>query len=135
LTNVSGSEPSSRPSRKPKTGATTTEDDPYEYFSGKTRRANVKLDLDTEETIGFAKGKGKGFDDGDEDEDDEGEGGLDIKAIRKRIMDADDLGVIGSEEDEEIDSEEAFEEDDVERFRGFGWDDRKRVGKVRYYLL
>ncbi|KAG6818499.1 hypothetical protein H0H93_004542 [Arthromyces matolae] len=80
--------------------------DIYEYAPASVRRSKVALDLDREETSGLGIGL-----DGDEETTDQ---------LRARLIgeDGDDEG-IASEDDEEIDSDAAFEESDEERFAEF----------------
>jgi U3 small nucleolar RNA-associated protein 14 len=90
--------------------------DVYEYSTGRVRRSGVGLTLDREEETGLGK---KPHND---DDDDEGENDLDDarERLRLRIANADEDGVVGSDEDEEIDSDAAFEdESDEERFANF----------------
>lgn len=92
------------------------EGDVYEYAPAKHRRAGVKLSLDREEAMGGGKSSG-----------DEGE--TDYRALAKRIADVNEEGgQIESGDDEEIESDGAFEESDEERFAGFSWtSDRNKV--------
>ncbi|KDN40574.1 hypothetical protein RSAG8_08046, partial [Rhizoctonia solani AG-8 WAC10335] len=93
--------------------------DVYEYSTGKVRRSGVGLSLDREEETGFGK---------DADEED---GGLDEvkEKLRLKIVNADEDGVVGSDEDEEIDSDGAFEdESDEERFANFKFKSSKANG-------
>jgi U3 small nucleolar RNA-associated protein 14 len=96
--------------------------DVYEYQSGKTRRSKVALDLSRDEAGEFL-----GHDSDNEDADREnarpkarlvGENGEDEK--------------LDSEDDEEIDSDNAFEESDEERFAGFNFSYKVRVAFVYY---
>lgn len=76
----------------------------YEYAPEKTRRSNVALDLDREEE------EGAGFGGGDESRDE----------MRARLIGEHEDGErIDSADDEEIDSDAAFEEEDEDRFAGF----------------
>lgn len=95
--------------------------DVYEYSTGKVRRAGVALSLDREEEAGLGKKR---------DEDDEGDDLDDMKEkLRLRIANGDEEGVVLSDEDEEIDSDGAFEdESDEERFANFKF--RKSSAKV-----
>lgn len=117
--------------------------DAYEYDgsakgSGRkslNRRANVGLEVDRDELVGqggprsskFTKNS-KGGDDASDGSDDEEEGGA--SALRRKIaanMEA-EFGVVESDDDESVDSDEAFEgESDEERFVNF-----KFAEKVRY---
>ncbi|GAB1522520.1 hypothetical protein RhiTH_005640 [Rhizoctonia solani] len=90
--------------------------DVYEYSTGKVRRSGVGLSLGREEETGLGK---------DSDEEDKG---LDeVKEnLRLRIANADEDGVVGSDDDEEIDSDAAFEdESDEERFANFKFNGSK----------
>ena len=85
--------------------------DLYEYAPTKNRRANVKLNFDKEEIGGFRSGPP---DDQNSD--------MEMDEIRERLaanMDA-EFGIVGSDDDEELDSDAAFEgESDEERFANF----------------
>ncbi|CAE7149155.1 unnamed protein product [Rhizoctonia solani] len=93
--------------------------DVYEYSTGKVRRSGVGLTLDREEEAGFGR-----------DSDEEGNTLDDAKEkLRLRIANADEDGVVGSDEDEEIDSDAAFEdESDEERFANFKFQSSKAKG-------
>ncbi|KAF8510410.1 Utp14-domain-containing protein [Hysterangium stoloniferum] len=94
--------------RHARKAAVQTADDVYEYSSEKNRRSAIKLSLDKEEEMGVEA-------DFDADE-------VDYSALRARIMDlGDKADVINSEDDEEIDSDNAFEESDEDRFAGFSF--------------
>jgi hypothetical protein len=88
--------------------------DVYEYQSQKVRRANVPLSLDKEEADEH------GFD---------SDGDL-VADIRKPRLIGESVEdeKIPSEDDEELDSDAAFEESDEERFAGFSFP------KVRHVL-
>jgi hypothetical protein len=91
--------------------------DVYEYQPEplKRSRQSVSLKVDREETVGV----------GSEDDDEEDE---DLVARVKAQIAGD--GAVASDDDEEIDSDEAFEESDEERFAGFGF------GKIVFlYIL
>lgn len=99
----------------------TSLDDVYEYTTSKNKRAAVKLTHDKAELVGL----------GHNDEDNE-VSGVNMQTIRSRILnlgDADD--VINSDEDEEIDSDVAFEESDAEEFAGFSFPKLKKPSKVK----
>lgn len=103
-----------RLSRKPKAGLAS---DVYEYAPEISRRAKVTLDLDREEAAEYGVGM-----DGDNDEDRE--------EMRARLIGENgDNEMIDSGDDEEIDSDAAFEESDEDRFAGFF------SSKVRFYLF
>lgn len=102
--NVAGYE--KRLARKAKSGPAIM--DLYEHVQqNKGRRAKVGLDLDRDE----AKEFGVGLDGGDEE---------DREQLRARLIgEIEDDEEIASDEDEEIDSDAAFEESDEDRFAGF----------------
>ncbi|KAF8633539.1 hypothetical protein AX15_001343 [Amanita polypyramis BW_CC] len=84
-------------------------DDVYEYELGKSRRSNVRLELDRDEKREYGTGP-------------DGEIGVDVdmEVLRARLIgETEDNEVIPSDDDEEIDSDAAFEESDEERFAGF----------------
>ena len=93
--------------------------DVYEYQPGKSRRANVYLSLAKEEKLNFGV---------DEDEDEETGAKKRRDRARPRLVgeDADDE-VIASDDDEEIDSDAAFEESDEERYAGFNFTQKVAV--------
>ena len=105
------SNPSSKRRPKNEKSPEVNANDIYEYAPTKNRRANVKLNFDKEEIGGIRSGLPDG-----EDSDTE------MDKIRERIaanMDG-DLGVIESDDDDELDSDAAFEgESDEERFANF----------------
>ncbi|KAH7923802.1 Utp14-domain-containing protein [Leucogyrophana mollusca] len=82
-------------------------EDVYEYAPpGRVRRAGVRLELDRDERVGMGGS-------GSEDDGEDGErGGREARLLG-------DGEEVGSEDDEEIDSDGAFEESDEERFAGF----------------
>ena len=85
--------------------------DVYEYQSEKFRRSKVELQLGRDELDGVRDNL-SGSEDG---HDPRGTG-------RPRLVgESDDEGGIGSDEDEEIDSDAAFDESDEERFAGFSF--------------
>ncbi|PIL31303.1 hypothetical protein GSI_06001 [Ganoderma sinense ZZ0214-1] len=107
--------------------------DVYEYQQEKVRRAKVKPLLEKDESMRVG-----GAESGSEDE--EGASG-NRRSVRPRLVgeNDDDMG-IAEDEDEEIDSDEAFEESDEERFAGFSFSQkgktkskpkRKTTGKAR----
>lgn len=102
-------------------------DDVYDYRQDKVRRANVRLQLDKDEEAGFGAGS-----DDDEDEDIEEGGG---NRRPRLIGELDDDERIASEDDEEIDSDAAFEESDEERFAGFDFGKRAKEKKVSILSL
>jgi U3 small nucleolar RNA-associated protein 14 len=104
-------------------GKTRAIDDVYEYVPSKVRRAKVVLSLDRHEIEGRRYGP----------DDDIDLGGLGQEAMAKLraklIRDDEDEGGDGrvdSEDDEDIESEDAFEESDRDEFAGSGF-----VCKVR----
>lgn len=85
--------------------------DVYEYQPDKVRRSKVKLQLERDELDGVRDDPS-----GSEDGADPRGGG------RPRLVgESDDEGGIGEDEDEEIDSDAAFDESDEERFAGFSF--------------
>jgi len=101
--NVAGYE--KRQARKTKSATTTS--DLYEHLPEKTRRSKVTLDLDRDEAMEY----GVGIDGANEEE---------REQLRARLIgEGMDDEEIASEDDEEIDSDAAFEESDEERFAGF----------------
>ena len=96
-----------RQSRKAKSG--TSVDDVYEYEPEKGRRSNVRLELDKDESKEYGIGS-----------DGEIEDGVDKEVLGARLIgEREDGEGIASNEDEEIDSDGAFEESDEERFAEF----------------
>lgn len=102
--NVAGYE--KRQARKAKSGPALT--DLYEHVQqNKGRRSKIALDLDRDEAMEF----GVGLDGIDENE---------REQLRARLIgELSDDEEIASGDDEEIDSDAAFEESDEERFAGF----------------
>lgn len=81
--------------------------DVYEYAPEMSRRSKVTLDLNQDEAAEYRVGI-----DGGNDEDRE--------EVRARLIGENSENErVGSEDDEEIDSDAAFEESDEERFAGF----------------
>ena len=101
--NVAGYE--KRKAQKAKSATTTS--DLYEHIPEKSRRSKVNLDLDRNEAMEY----GTGIDGASEEERE----GLRARLIGEGMDDEE----IASEDDEEIDSDAAFEESDEERFAGF----------------
>ena len=106
-------------SRRRRGGQNTTRNparsDVYEYQTQKVRRANIPLSLDRDEE------NEHGFDpDGDL-----------VANVRKPRLIGEDVEdeKIPSEDDEELDSDAAFEESDEERYAGFSFP------KVRHILM
>ena len=98
--------------------------DVYDYRQDKFRRANVRLQLDKDEEVGF----GAGSEEDEEDED--GFGGAGSGKRPRLIGELDEDEKIDSEDDEEIDSDAAFEESDEERYAGFDFGKRAKDKKV-----
>ena len=91
--------------------------DVYDYQPEKVRRGNVSLTLDKEEAEGF------GHEGSDEDD-------IDHAALRARLIGENvDDEKIDPEDDEELDSDEAFEESDEEKYAGFSFG-----SKVRFFI-
>ncbi|KIM82209.1 hypothetical protein PILCRDRAFT_820590 [Piloderma croceum F 1598] len=87
--------------------------DVYEYApDSKTRRSKVTLEISRNEAAEIGLGRGGG------ESDDEGMDGEDMRTKARLIGEGD---VIDSGDDEDIDSDAAFEESDEERFAGFGF--------------
>ena len=87
--------------------------DVYEYQPEKVRRAKVKLLLEKDEAQGLA---------GD---DSDAEGSLSGRPRPRLVGEDDEDDHIGSDEDEEIDSDAAFDESDEEQFAGFSFASNK----------
>ena len=96
--------------------------DIYEYEEGAaSRRSKVRLELDRDEEQEFG-----GLDDLDDAQRDN---------LRARLIgENEDDEKVASEDDEEIDSDAAFEESDEERFAGFSFLSSKS-GKVSFSLV
>jgi hypothetical protein len=87
--------------------------DVYEYApDSKTRRSKVTLEIGRDEAAEIGLGRGGG------ESDDEAMDGEDMRMKARLIGEGD---VIDSEDDEDIDSDAAFEESDEERFGGFSF--------------
>ncbi|KAI0082325.1 Utp14-domain-containing protein [Panus rudis PR-1116 ss-1] len=92
--------------------------DVYEYQSDNVRRSRVRLELEKEEIAG-ARGAVLSESEGDDEEA--------ITDRRPRLVgEDDDDEKIPEDEDEEIDSDAAFEESDEERFAGFNFPSDKK---------
>ncbi|KZT27611.1 Utp14-domain-containing protein [Neolentinus lepideus HHB14362 ss-1] len=101
--------------------------DVYEYEQGRTRRSKVPLKLDRYEATEFGVNE-----DGEDGNDDLGGSRSSVSEWTKRprlVGENDDEG-FDPEDDEEIDSDEAFEESDEERFAGltFASDAKSKKG-------
>lgn len=83
--------------------------DVYEYQPEKVRRAKVKLLLEKDE-----------LQDGGKDDSD-AEGSVSRRARPRLVGEVDEDDRIGSDEDEEIDSDAAFDESDEEQFAGLNF--------------
>jgi U3 small nucleolar RNA-associated protein 14 len=95
--------------------------DVYEYQSQKVRRANIPLSLDKEEE------NEHGFD---------SDGDLVANARKPRLIGEDvEDEKVPSEDDEELDSDAAFEESDEERFAGFSFPKVRHVLILRFNAL
>ncbi|TDL26360.1 Utp14-domain-containing protein [Rickenella mellea] len=103
-----------RASRRAKTSTLGVED-VYDYapsFRG-TKRANVSMTLDKDEEDNYDRGEGRMQ--GDDDDEEERR-----EKMRPRLIGEGEEGeMIDEDDDEEIDSDDAFEESDEERFAGF----------------
>lgn len=106
--NVAGYE--KRVARKAKSNPTT---DLYEHVPEKTRRSKITLDFGRDDE-GFEFRDG-----GDGNGDDEGEERERFKLKARLIGENEDDEKIASDDDEELDSDAAFEESDEERYEGF----------------
>lgn len=111
----SGSSKSRRRLGRQNTPRNPARSDVYEYQSQKVRRANIPLSLDKDEE------NEHGFD---------SDGDL-VANVRKPRLIGENVEdeKIPSEDDEELDSDAAFEESDEERFAGFSFP------KVRHVLI
>ncbi|OBZ79687.1 Uncharacterized protein C57A7.06 [Grifola frondosa] len=106
-----------RQTLKSKTLSVGALSDVYEFQQQKVRRSKVKLQFEKDEMVG-------GMGSGSEDEED----GNTRKRneMRPRLVgENDDNDRIGEDEDEEIDSDEAFEDSDEERFAGFNFSHKR----------
>ena len=108
-----------RQAAKDKRATKVNVEDVYEYQPEKVRREKVKLQYEKEELMGA------GGDDSDDDEED-GTGHLRRDAKPRLIGEGEDDERIGSDENEDIDSDEAFDESDEERFAGLGFSQKVR---------
>ncbi|GJE97818.1 Utp14 domain-containing protein [Phanerochaete sordida] len=88
--------------------------DVYEYQSERVRRSKVKLLLEKDEL------QGAGGDDSD------AEGDASERRRPRLVGEDDEDDRIGSDEDEEIDSDAAFDESDEEQFAGFNFSSNKK---------
>jgi hypothetical protein len=111
----SGSSKSKRRRERQNAPRNPLRSDVYEYHSQKVRRANVPLSLDKEEA---------------NEHDFDSDGDL-VANIRKPRLIGESIEdeEIPTEDDEELDSDAAFEESDEERFAGFSFP------KVRHILI
>ncbi|TBU39857.1 Utp14-domain-containing protein [Dichomitus squalens] len=92
--------------------------DVYEYQQEKVRRAKIKPLLERDETTGMGAADSGG--------EEEGAGGRRRDTRPRLIGENDDDEGIAEEDDEEIDSDEAFEESDEERFAGFSFSQKAK---------
>ncbi|KAF8131451.1 Utp14-domain-containing protein [Boletus edulis] len=106
------------PDRRKDKGEARTIDDVYEYAPSKVRRAKVALSLDRHEIDGRRHTS-------DDEMDLAGLGQGAMEKLRARLIwddeDGDAGGRVDSEDDEDIDSEDAFEESDRDEFAGSGF--------------
>lgn len=106
-----------RKSLKPHHKPHDSTEDVYEYVPERNRRARLNLQLERDEILGA--GPSSGFrDSGSEDE---GEGSSRKRLQPRLVGEENDEDGIKDDEDEEIDSDEAFDESDEERFAGFNF--------------
>ena len=111
----SGSSKSERRRERKNAPRNPLRSDVYEYQSQKVRRANIPLSLDRDEE------NEHGFD---------SDGDLVVNVRKPRLIGEDvEDEKIPSEDDEELDSDAAFEESDEERYAGFSFP------KVRHILM
>ncbi|KIP03917.1 hypothetical protein PHLGIDRAFT_25886 [Phlebiopsis gigantea 11061_1 CR5-6] len=96
-----------------KSKAVSNPSDVYEYQPERVRRAKVKLQLEKDELLGV---RGRG---GDGDSDAEGSASSHGQLRPRLVGENDDDEGIASDEDEELDSDAAFDDSDEERFAGF----------------
>lgn len=102
-----------RKARSKSLKATLGLSDVYDFQQEKTKRGNIALTLDKDEADGFGAG--------DDDEEDDG-----TQRTRPRLLGENgDDEAVATDDDEEIDSDAAFEESDDERFAGFAF--KKKV--------
>ena len=96
--------------------------DVYEYQAEKNRRSKIKLQLERDEIAGFGRDVNSDSEEGDEGR---SRGG----PSKPRLVGGsdDEGGGIGEDEDEEIDSDGAFDESDEDRFAGFSFGKPVRV--------
>lgn len=110
-----------------KSKATTSSlSDVYEHQQEKVRREKVKLQLAKDELIEFGGGE-----DGSEDEDAAHTRGGEKQP--RLVGEHDDDSGIEEDEDEEIDSDAAFEESDEERYAGFSFSNNVRMPLFSWY--
>ena len=100
-----------------KSKAVSNPSDVYEYQPERVRRAKVKLQLEKDEVLGAGAG--------DDDSDAEGSASGRGQPKPRLVGENDDDDGIASDEDEELDSDAAFDESDEERFAGFDFSHSK----------
>lgn len=99
--------------------------DIYEYTPDpKTRRSKVALEIGKDEAAEIGLGRGGASDD-------EGSDGEDTKMKPRLIGETGEGEMIESADDEDIDSDAAFEESDEDRFAGFSF----KSSRVRLQCL
>ncbi|KAF7971020.1 hypothetical protein HWV62_22209 [Athelia sp. TMB] len=99
--------------------------DVYEYTPDpKTRRSKVALDIGRDEAAEFGMGHGGGSDDAESDEED-------VRMKPRLIGETGEGEMIDSADDEELDSDAAFEESDEERFAGFSFKSSQKNKKTK----
>ncbi|KAK2462885.1 hypothetical protein APHAL10511_005083 [Amanita phalloides] len=106
-----------RQSRKTKTST----DDVYEYVPGKHKRSGIRLELARDEGKEFWIGPDGEFSDGGDRE----------LSHAQLVGEVEDDEVVASNDDEEVDSDAAFEKSDEERFAEFFSD--KKVNKKKLH--
>ncbi|KZT08788.1 Utp14-domain-containing protein [Laetiporus sulphureus 93-53] len=113
-----------RKSLKSKTPSRDDIADVYEYQSEKVPRDKMTLQYGKEELVGVGGGSGS--------EDEDGDARAGKKAGRPRLVGEGEEGEqIGESEDEDIESDDAFDESDEERFAGFGLSQKKGQGSSK----
>lgn len=110
---------------QPPRAARASAADVYEYQPERVRRATVQLQLEKDELRGAGRG---GESDGEGSE-------AGVGRAKPRLVGEDDEDGIAEEEDEELDSDAAFEESDEERYAGFSFASSKVCFRlVRVYV-
>ena len=112
-----------RKERKPSTSLDPA--DAYEYAAEKNRRAGVELDLGRDDQ---ARGHGGSDEDSDGD-------GVDLDDnLRAKIARRIQEDHVRSEDDEDIDSDDAFDDEDEQRFGSYKFAQSKKVSVTHFPL-